>query len=112
MSKVSFEEMGAVTVSFLCEEGVSEGQVVKVSADGTVGPCTAGEDFCGVARSPRCGGAAVQVKGFVPVKTTGKLPLGWCSLAADGTGGVKKAESGGVRALVVQAEAERAVVCL
>jgi len=112
MSKVSFEEMGAVTVSFLSEEGVSEGQVVKVSANGTVGPCAAGEDFCGVARSPRCGAAAVQVRGFVEVKTASKLPLGWCSLAANGKGGVQKAESGGVKALVVQAEEERAVVCL
>lgn len=48
MSKFSFEEMGAVTVSFAADTGVKGGQVVKVTEDGTVGPCADGDAFCGV----------------------------------------------------------------
>ena len=64
MSKFSFEEMGAVTVSFAADTGMKGGQVVKVTEDGTVGPCADGDAFCGVALEPRNGAAAVQVKGF------------------------------------------------
>ena len=112
MSKFSFEEMGAVTVSFAADTGVKGGQVVKVTEDGTVGPCADGDAFCGVALEPRNGAAAVQVKGFVTVSCTGSLTLGWTALAADGKGGVKAATSGGVTALVVSASGGSAVICL
>lgn len=55
MSKFSFEEMGAVTVSFAADTGVKGGQVVKVTEDGTVGPCADGDAFCGVALEARNG---------------------------------------------------------
>lgn len=128
MSKFSFEEMGAVTVSFAADTGVKGGQVVKVTEDGTVGPCADGDAFCGVALEPRNGAAAVQVKGFTKVSRTGQLNLGWVELAADGQGGVKAAEApsvtvesgavtlpspAGVRALVVStADDGTAVLCL
>ena len=88
MSKISFEDIGAVTATFAAGEGVEGGQVVKVTGNGTVGPCAAGDAFCGVALEPRKGAAAVQVKGFVTVSCTGDLALGWTALAADGQGGV------------------------
>lgn len=112
MSKISFEDIGAVTATFAADEGVEGGQVVKVTGNGTVGPCAAGEAFCGVALEPRKGAAAVQVKGFVTVSCTGDLALGWTALAADGQGGVKAAASGGVTVLVVSAGSGSAVVCL
>lgn len=128
MSKFSFEEMGAVTVSFAADTGVKGGQVVKVTGNGTVGPCAAGDAFCGVALAPRNGAAAVQVRGFTKVSRTGQLNLGWVELVADGQGGVKAAEApsvtvesgsvtlpspAGVRALVVStAEDGTAVLCL
>lgn len=111
MSKFSFEDIGAVVATFGAEEGVTGGQVVKVSANGTVAPCAAGDAFCGVALEPRKGGAAVQVKGFVTVSCTGGLALGWATLAADGNGGVKTADTG-VTALVVSAADTGAVLCL
>ena len=111
MSKVSFEGIGAVVATFLAEDGVTGGQVVKVSANGKVAPCTAGDSFCGVAMGPRKGAAAVQVKGFAKVPATGGLALGWTEVAADGAGGVKAA-SGGKAVLVVAAEEGIAVVCL
>ena len=113
MSKFSFEEMGAVTVSFAADTGVKGGQVVKLTGSGRVGPCSAGDAFCGVALEPRAGMAAVQVKGFVPVKTADTLTVGWAALAGDGDGGVKKAETGGVTVLVADVKDDgTAVICL
>ncbi|MDY3906928.1 MAG: hypothetical protein SOZ47_09040 [Lawsonibacter sp.] len=112
MSKFSFEDIGAVTATFAADQGVEGGQVVKVTANSTVGACADGDDFCGVALEPRKGAAAVQVKGFVTVSCTGDLTLGWTALAADGKGGVKAAASGGVTALVVSASGGSAVICL
>ena len=112
MSKISFEDIGAVVATFAAGEDVVGGQVVKVTGEGTVGPCGDGEAFCGMAFQPRKGMAAVHVKGFLTVSTTGTLTLGWVDLAADGKGGVKKASSGGVTALVVSTSDTGAVICL
>lgn len=112
MSKFSFEDIGAVVATFAAGSGVKGGQVVKVTDNGTVDACGDGDTFCGVALEPRKGGAAVQVKGFVTVPYTGELTLGWATLAADGSGGVK-ANATGVTALVVSVDGESsAVVCL
>lgn len=113
MKQVSFEDIGNVTATFAAGEGVRGGQVVKLTGNGTVGPCQAGDAFCGVALEPRRGGCGVQVKGFVSVSCTGTLALGWASLSADGRGGVQAADSAaGVPALVVSAEEGSAVLCL
>jgi hypothetical protein len=111
MSKVSFDGIGEVVATFLAEEGVKGGQVVKVTENGKVGACDEGDKFCGVALEPRKGGAGVRVKGFATVRYTGNLNLGQVTLAADGQGGVKEAGSG-VNALVVSVEGETAVICL
>lgn len=114
MKQVSFEDIGNVTATFAAGEGVRGGQVVKLTENGTVGPCQAGDAFCGVALEPRRGGCGVQVKGFVSVSCTGTLALSWASLSADGKGGVQAADSAaaGVSALVVCAEEGSAVLCL
>lgn len=93
MSKqISYEEIGAVTVTFMAPSGVEDGAVVKLTADSTVGPCTAGEKFCGMSLAPVGGFAAVQVAGFAKVRFSGQgVTPGWLSLTADGAGGVKKA---------------------
>ena len=67
MNKVSFEEIGAVAATFFAQKEVKAGQVVKMTGNGQVGPCSAGDKFCGVALDPmRTGAPAVQVKGFCP----------------------------------------------
>ena len=101
MNKVSFEEIGAVAATFFAQKEVKAGQVVKMTGNGQVGPCSAGDKFCGVAMEPRKGGAAVQVKGFVTVSCTGSLTPGWAVLEADGSGGVQTAAEGGQTMLVV-----------
>lgn len=114
MNKVSFEDIGAVTATFIQGEGVVAGQVVKVTKNGEVGPCSDGDAFCGVALAGRRGFCAVQVKGFLTVPITSPVSLGQAALAADGKGGVKTAEEGGVAALVVSVDegGQSAVICL
>lgn len=90
--KVSFEGIGEMSATFYAQEGVKVGQVVKLSGADTVGPCAAGDRFCGVAESVREGCAGVRLGGFVELacEDTG-VTVGYVKLAADGSGGVKKA---------------------
>ena len=112
-SKISFEGIGEVVATFACGEGVTAGQVVKVTADGTVGPWSAGEKFCGVALSAEDGYGAIQLGGLVKVPVSGgEVQAGWIKLSADGSGGVKKDDSAGVEHLVVRVETDGAVVRL
>ena len=95
---ISFEGIGQVCATFLAG-GLTEGQVVKLSGNGTAAACAADDPFCGVALCCKDGACTVQVGGFVSVKYSGTAPAaGWCTLAADGKGGVKTA-AGGVRCL-------------
>ena len=114
MSKVSFDDIGAVVATFAAKEDIVPGQVVKITANGEAGACSANDAFAGLALSLRSGFAGVQVKGFMTVPITGSVALGRVSLAADGTGGVQTASSGGVAALVVSVDstAKTAVICL
>ena len=85
---VSFEEIGRLAVTF-AQSGCEGGQVCKVSANGTVAPCAAGDKFCGVVEGVRGNAAAVQVAGFAEVAVSGSVGLGYVNLCADGNGGVK-----------------------
>ena len=100
--------------TFAAKDGVKPGQVVKITANGEVGACSANDAFAGLALSTRESFAGVQVKGFLTVPTTGTVNLGRVSLAADGSGGVQAASTGGVPALVVSVDtaAGTAVICL
>ena len=101
---ISYEGIGEWCATFVCG-AVSEGDIVKVSANGTVGKCTAGDGFCGVAVCCRDDACSVQVGGFVTVSYTGTAPaVGWTALAADGEGGVKSVTTGGRAYLVADAD--------
>ena len=69
---ISYEGIGEWCATFVCG-AVSEGDIVKVSANGTVGKCTAGDGFCGVVSAVAHDGKACTVQ-----------------LVADGLGGVSK----------------------
>lgn len=113
MSKISFEGIGEMVATFACAEDVAAGQVVKITADGTVGTCAAGDKICGVALSAEDGYAAVQLGGLVKVATTGgSITAGWCKLSADGSGGMQQDGSAGTEYLVVRVETDAAVICL
>ena len=85
---VSFEGVGQVCATFLGGK-LTEGEVVKVTENGTVGACAADDGFCGVAICGKDDACTVQVRGFVTVGYSGTAPgMGWRTLAADGKGGV------------------------
>lgn len=102
--RVSFEGVGQVCATFLSGK-LTEGHVVKLTENGTVGACASDEAFCGVAVCCKDDACTVQVGGFVSVKYSGTAPtIGWRNLAADGKGGVKTAGTGGVSCLVADVD--------
>lgn len=114
MKSISYEGVGQMMATFQCGETVKMGQVVKVSANGTVAPCAAGERIAGMAVVVRDGFASVQLSGFIAVKAAGVSATGWVKLSADGSGGMKTDDSAGTPYLVVQtdADAQTAVILL
>ena len=109
MRAYSYEGIGQWAATFACEE-VRAGQVVKVSGDGTVSGCGAGERFAGVALSVGRDGAAcaVALGGMATAAYSGETApkAGWCALTADGQGGVTAAEgaAGGREYLVAEVD--------
>lgn len=96
--KVCFEDIGHMSATFGADGGES-GMVCKISGDGKVAPCAAGEVFCGVMEAVRKGFAGVQLHGFVTLPYTGTAPgLGYQALVANGEGGIK---TGGSREYLV-----------
>lgn len=112
MENILYNGIGEVCATCAVEGEVTGESVVALNAAGAAVPCAAGAAFVGVARQPRGGYTCVQFKGFACVSCTGGLTLGWNTLAADGKGGVKAADSG-VKALVVKKiDDSHAVICL
>ena len=100
---ITFDSIHETYMTFQAEKALLAGQVCKITGNGTVGPCAAGDEFCGAARSVRLGMAGVVLSGFVRLPYSGDAPaVGYAALCADGKGGVK---TGGERTyLVAQVE--------
>lgn len=108
--KVAFEEIGRMSATFAATGG-ENGQVCKISANGTVAPCADGDVFCGVLEGVRKGFAGVQLEGFAEVGYTGTAPsLGYVNLAANGSGGVKTASAGRACLVVSVDTADQTVI--
>lgn len=107
---ISFEGIGAWSATFL-SDGAAEGQVVKLSAAHTVKNCAAGDAFCGVCGPVRQGVCAVQLGGLACVPYSGETApaVGMTALAADGSGGVCAAKTGGAAYLVTDVDEDRGV---
>ena len=103
MKTVSFEEIGSLIVTFEAERNATEGAVVKMTMNNTVGSCLDGDKVCGVLCKSKDGVASVQIRGFVQVSYSGVLSTGMVGLLADGQGGVKAGD--GVQTLVVSVNA-------
>ena len=108
---VSFEEIGRLSVTF-AQENCAGGQVCKVSGNGTVAPCAAGDRFCGVAEHVRGAHAAVQGAGVAEGKVAGAVGGGYVNLCADGTGGVKTGEGKEYLVVSVNETAKTAIIKL
>jgi outer membrane scaffolding protein for murein synthesis (MipA/OmpV family) len=105
--KLSYDSIGQWCATFACS-GVAEGKIVKIGANATAAVCAAGDNFAGMAVSVSHGGDAcsVQLGGVVTASYTGDTAptAGFCTLAADGSGGVKVAATGGRSHLVISAD--------
>ena len=90
-----YEGIGQWAATFACSGQVKEGEVVKLSGNGTVSACGSGEAFAGVVISAGRDDAAcaVALGGLATVGYTGTTvpAAGWNTLTADGSGGVKTA---------------------
>lgn len=99
--RISYDGIGHQAVTVPAGKCV-EGQVCKLNASGQADACAAGDKFCGVVEFVKGDSAAVQIEGFAQVSYTGTAPtVGYCSLSANGSGGVK-VDSAGREYLVAQ----------
>ena len=108
---ISYEGIGQWAATFACDH-LAEGELVKISANGTVSTCSDGERFCGMVLSVSRGGdaCAVALGGLVTAGYTETAPeLGWETLSADGTGGVQ-VDEGGRSYLVVDVDTDAETV--
>ncbi len=103
--KVSFEGMGEKVVTFEAETSgsgaVAPGGVVTMSGYGKVKACTStSETPVGVALSLREDLAAVQIAGYAVLPCAAGLAVGWQAVAADSSGKLTAASTGGRPVLV------------
>lgn len=97
-------------VTFETNSELDKGTPVKLTANGTVGPCGDGDVFCGVSDGVRCGFAAVQLSGYVSLPYEGTAPaVGYQTLCAAADGKIRTAEGG--RSLLVTDVNEAAQTC-
>ena len=91
---ISFEAIGQKMVTFAAGTGLA-GKVCKISANGTVGPCSE-EGFCGVVSQIRGGAAGVILEGYVELSYAGSTApsLGYAILTTDKAGEVVPGTSG------------------
>ncbi len=102
--ELSFSGFGENAATFAVQDGVMPGAPVKMAGNGTVGPCAAGDSFCGAALNVRGGYAAVQLCGYIRLPYTGDAPaVGWQALSA-AAGGTVQASSSGRQYLVVDVD--------
>ena len=93
--KVSFEGIGEQVISFAAASGLTKGVFVKMSANGTVTACSAGDGFAGYCIESEGGFAEVKTHGYMKCPYTGTAPsVGFGILVADAGGKVKSAQSG------------------
>lgn len=109
---ISFKAIGQQQVSFLAASTAEAGKVCKMSGNGTVDVCAAGENFCGMITSVRSGIACVSIAGYMELPYSGEdaPTLGYCALAADADGGVKAVKTGGRNVLVVSVDMANSVI--
>lgn len=103
--EISLNGFGENAATFEAEEGTAAGMPVKPTGNGEVGPCVAGDDFCGVVLGVRGGFASVQLAGYVRMPFSGEAPgVGFRQLSASGAGGVQVSASGGRSLLVTDVD--------
>ena len=92
---ISIKGYGENTATFATDGVVCASHVVKLADNLTVCHCNAGDKFAGPAVNVKSEYACVQLDGYVTVSYSGTAPcVGYCTLVADGNGGVKTDAAG------------------
>lgn len=92
---ISMQGIGAQCMSAKKGASGTAGYPCKISANDTVINAASGDAFCGVITGLRGTLATVQYAGFVTLPYSSTAPsVGYAILVADGSGGVKTAQSG------------------
>ena len=92
---ISFKGYGENVVTFNADSALTEAGVpVKMTADSTVGKCSANDKFCGICVNLRDGYAAVQIAGYAVFGATSKIAVGYKKLAATAAGKAAVNENG------------------
>lgn len=103
--KLSFNGFGENAATFAAGPDVAAGMPVKMTGNGAVGACAAGDSFCGVVLGVRNGYAAVQLAGYVRLPYSGTAPaVGWQNISAAAAGKAQSAASGGRQMLVIDTD--------
>lgn len=90
---ISFTGYRENVLTFECTNTVAVGDLVKMSASGTVTKAAANDAFIGKCVGVRDGYAAIQLDGYMEAAKYGTVNVGYNKLVAAASG-VKTAESG------------------
>ena len=109
---VGFKGIGENVATFIADSSLTAAGVpVKMSAGGTVAPCSANDNFCGVCVGVRDGYAAVQLSGYVNLPVAEAIAVGYRKLAAAANGKVA-VNANGRELLVIDSTATEVGVIL
>ena len=93
--KIKLDGISTGYATFAAAEGLAPGVPVTLTANRTAGAAAAAARFAGVAKEVRQGLALVQLSGICRLPVSGTAPgVGYASLVADGSGGVRTASTG------------------
>lgn len=111
-TKVSFEGIGELAATFYHDDA-TKAELVTMSGNNRVKDCASGATFIGICTNVNALTAQVQLHGYVQLPYTGSTApsVGYCRLAANGSGGVSVAGSStGREYLVLDVDTTDAVV--
>lgn len=98
---ISFDSIAQDCVSVHCDSTAPVGYPCKFIGSGSISACSDGNAFHGIAMSQNGNLVALAVHGFVTVPYSGAMPsIGYCPLAAAGSGKVKKLDGAKERLVV------------
>lgn len=101
---VSMEGIGNQNITFCFDAAPKVGYPCAMASNYRICDAAADAAFFGVTQRLYNGYASVQTAGYVELPYTGTAPtVGWATLAADGSGAVKTAETGN-RCLIVMVD--------
>ncbi|MBQ2094187.1 MAG: hypothetical protein II190_06370 [Ruminococcus sp.] len=108
---ISFKGYGENVVTFNADSALTEAGVpVKMTADSTVGKCSANDKFCGICVNLRDGYAAVQLSGYVVVPAAAKLNAGYQKVAVNSAGKLAANENGREVLVVISSATEAGII--